>query len=1184
MPSYLELNTDMESREYAESLFEYMKRLSDETKKPLPDKRAVMGRLIGYAVGAGDFDSAKKTGEKLNRLQGWYILGPFDNTSGSGHRKDYLAKAGYSLDSTYVGKFGQPVSWFSPPRTQIDGSITATNHTHRTIYTTTYLCLDIEVSKETPSVVSMTQHCDIHFYFDGTLVFDGKSETGGEEIRHWETLLSPGTHTILIKCSNEFEPSNVSLAFSNPDGSEIDGLRVLPWQEEKVISTGNEFVPLEIQLMSEIERLAAQDNPLAEDLLWDLYRLAEFGDDDQVLAACERALELYPESALIHLATANAYAAVGEDDLYSKSMREAAELCPELVQAQVYLAARELDKKRYQSARKTANEILDKAPGCRSALSILLESYNASAGYEDMRTIASNLLDIIPDDPLPYAYLSKYAGQLGQKKQEKEFMKQANERYPLGTEHALELLRLYGEDDFKGVREILEDLVEAFPDLLTLTLGYVEALIATEEYDDAYEFLMEALQNFPQSPRLLYRRSQFVEAGVELTESELIGIAHNRNPEHQMGIVTRPEAAEILEEALRIDPTDSAVRDRVRELRNLQPVHEILKEADVAEISERRVSPEDYADANAVVLLEKRSRFIFDDRANIQDYQLAVQILGPAGVEAWSTFDVGVSQLVSDVIFLHKKTIKPDGGEMEADVTSGIVVFQHVEPGDIVLLNYQVSGYRQGKLHGEFWDHHIFHFNDPCLASSYEIYYPPDLDFDYRLNNAEGYAGVDTLPVRSTAGYGVKKLSWRLSNLPAVKPEPFSPDFRDFLPWLDVSSISSWNTIASWYHDIASEQAEVTRAIREKAAELTEGLSSDEEKIKSILSFVSNDIPYDPVPFFNSAYLPRKAEDVLDNRYGDCKDKACLMIALLNACGIDGGRFALTRTREEGSSGFLPSPRFSHVIVLHEHNDGTVAWYDPTLKYQVYDQLPGYLRGADVLPVLPAAYDISTIPSEGLHEHCTVVSTNVIVDSEGGGRARRRAHYTLVDETLARRMGIESMNDEELKEQATSTLAQKYPGVYVEAVNVSGEEPGDHELMIETVFGAPSMFVDAGGIFTGSYPWIDRTIWKYLTEVTAAPEREAPIDLSDLAVCIQETLRIELPENLRVMAFPEAVDFAVGDFSYSSSVTGTAEGLLATRSVLIPEGLLAQENYQYFKRFVEEMQKDMRRQLLLEGM
>ena len=196
IPAYFEYNASLESRKYAELQLEYVKRLLDKTKGPLPDRMIVQALVGSVAYGAGDFDLARKTGEKLNRLKGWYILGPFDNTSGSGHRKDHIGDSGYALDHVYEGKFGQPIFWFSPPKPQIDGTISPTNHLYRTIYTTNYLCLDIEVSEETPAAVSLSYFSDTQFYFDGNLIFDGKAETGGDEIKHWETVLSPG-------CSSE---------------------------------------------------------------------------------------------------------------------------------------------------------------------------------------------------------------------------------------------------------------------------------------------------------------------------------------------------------------------------------------------------------------------------------------------------------------------------------------------------------------------------------------------------------------------------------------------------------------------------------------------------------------------------------------------------------------------------------------------------------------------------------------------------------------------------------------------------------------------------------------------------------------------------------------------------------------------------------------------------------------------
>jgi len=104
-------------------------------------------------------------------------------------------------------------------------------------------------------------------------------------------------------------------------------------------------------------------------------------------------------------------------------------------------------------------------------------------------------------------------------------------------------------------------------------------------------------------------------------------------------------------------------------------------------------------------------------------------------------------------------------------------------------------------------------------------------------------------------------------------------------PDIQLSSFSSWDDVGKWYASLERPQTKVTPEIQAKAAEITQGKSTDSEKLHAI---------YDsyPLAFATSAsrwrrpLRPHSAKGVLSNQYGDCKDKHTLFEALLAASGL----------------------------------------------------------------------------------------------------------------------------------------------------------------------------------------------------------------------------------------------------------------------------------------------------------
>src|SRR5262249_5331409 len=123
------------------------------------------------------------------------------------------------------------------------------------------------------------------------------------------------------------------------------------------------------------------------------------------------------------------------------------------------------------------------------------------------------------------------------------------------------------------------------------------------------------------------------------------------------------------------------------------------------------------------------------------------------------------------------------------------------------------------------------------------------------------------------------------------------------------------------------------------------------------------EIRYFSVSLGESSHRPTAPSAVLKRRYGDCKDKSLLLIALLRALGIEAHPVLLTIGQPRGLDKALPSPQlFNHAIVQVKLG-GEAYYLDPTRLGQ-----HGALRNmgqvhahAQVLPIAPGVRRIVTV-------------------------------------------------------------------------------------------------------------------------------------------------------------------------------------------------------------------------------
>ena len=120
-------------------------------------------------------------------------------------------------------------------------------------------------------------------------------------------------------------------------------------------------------------------------------------------------------------------------------------------------------------------------------------------------------------------------------------------------------------------------------------------------------------------------------------------------------------------------------------------------------------------------------------------------------------------------------------------------------------------------------------------------------------------------------------------------------------------------------------------------------------------------IRYTGVEFGNAAIVPRPPKETLARRYGDCKDQATLLVAMLRAAGF-GAHVALIQAGGRGAMNKdLPGlGGFNHAIVSV---DGSPAlWLDPTNNYVPAGQLPASDQGCWALVASRSAEGLVKTP------------------------------------------------------------------------------------------------------------------------------------------------------------------------------------------------------------------------------
>jgi hypothetical protein len=315
------------------------------------------------------------------------------------------------------------------------------------------------------------------------------------------------------------------------------------------------------------------------------------------------------------------------------------------------------------------------------------------------------------------------------------------------------------------------------------------------------------------------------------------------------------------------------------------------------------------------------------------------------------------------------------GSELITDVRAKVLHIPAADPGN--LIGYEYEQENHPFVLQDIW---YFQGSHPARESHYTLQLPAGWEFKASwLNHTEV----------SPRQAGNNQWQWVVSGAPAIKSEADMPPHRGVAGQMIVSfmpaggslgtTFVSWRDMGIWYTDLTRGRREASAEMREKVTLLTASAATPVEKLRALARFVQRDIRYVAIELGIGGYQPHSAADVFTHRYGDCKDKATLMAAMLKEVGIDSyyvvinsERGAVTQEMPAHMGGFdhailairLPAGAedTSLVAVLQHPKLGRLLFFDPTNELTSFGRLSGPLQANYGLLVTPEGGELLELP------------------------------------------------------------------------------------------------------------------------------------------------------------------------------------------------------------------------------
>jgi hypothetical protein len=575
----------------------------------------------------------------------------------------------------------------------------------------------------------------------------------------------------------------------------------------------------------------------------------------------------------------------------------------------------------------------------------------------------------------------------------------------------------------------------------------------------------------------------------------------------------------------------------------------------------------------AVVLLDDRLVTVGADGRATERERRVLKILRPRGrsyaevvapyskdekldsFHAWSIGPDGHQFIVKDQE-VHDEALG-EWGILYDDLRARTVTPPGADPGGVIA--YEVQ--RHVATYGAQEETWSFQRDIPAARLILEVDLPPNWrHYEAWLHHAP-VAGSEIAP---------NHWRWELTDIPGIDltdvpmaPSPAALAARMVIHYSATTLPTGdqrWTEIGNWYDTLASNRTEAPQEIAAKSREVG-GAPDFKTKVQGVAGFMQREIRYVGIEIGIGGLQPHPAADVFKYRYGDCKDKATLLIAMLNAVGVR-ATWVLVDTHRGFIDPALPSIEGNHAIAAIEMPAGysdpdlravvtarsgkRYLIFDPTDTYTPIGLLGFHLQGG--YGILVAGNDSQVIQLPMLSPDADTLTRTASFALNADGTLKGTVTETRSGEAARRyRRLYNEEGEKQQHEDLERRLQRDFSSFTVETDSVQNAGEMNKSVVLQY-----SLTANGYGQPTGDLVLLrPRVVGRNARPYNDKP-RMYPIDLGETGTW-RDSIDVALPADYVVDDMPAPVDLDVGFARYKSDVKANGNVLHYSREYVVRE-------------------------------
>jgi len=356
-----------------------------------------------------------------------------------------------------------------------------------------------------------------------------------------------------------------------------------------------------------------------------------------------------------------------------------------------------------------------------------------------------------------------------------------------------------------------------------------------------------------------------------------------------------------------------------------------------------------------------------------------------------------INQLHEENTQLLQRETQLEDGLYNGNQTLNLIL-KDLRVGDRIEISYSLRG-RNPVFENRMFGWGSLQASVPVGSYYFQLSYPK-----HKTVNIKSF-GEDVAAVESTIGNRTE-LTWQNRHVEAVEYQSDVPASFFAGTLVQYSEFTSWTEVARWAEPLYRQSNTTAKNIIEAADHIRLNHSDAAQQLIAAIRLVQDEVRYTGINSGIGGYVADAPSTVLARRFGDCKDKSMLLVALLAELGIPAQPVLVDTDEGAVLPQYLPSPgMFDHMITYIPDFNGTELWIDGTRT----------LQGGTVETIAQAGFHHALIPAA----------------AERGLVAYSLEELTRPDKEVLEEYRLHEVHD---SERGTLTVTSIYRGSFADSV------------------------------------------------------------------------------------------------------------------------------------------------------